>query len=125
MKYRKIQRFCFSLDNFTNDEYDRICNWIRTQTVYGIISKDRASHRIHGYCNLGRLKRKVLNLLKSTFVMGPNAVIEIVVGSHSDEYYRTIYSDYCEFFEWGISQYSGRRNDLHGVATAMVVRKNC
>jgi len=111
MAKSKIQRFCFTLNNYTDKEYDDLCNSISSIAVYAIVGKEvgeMGTPHLQGYANLGRTNRKSFVAIKH--LVGERAHIEIAKGSDEDN------KKYCSkdgsFVEYGEVQQTGKRNDI-------------
>jgi len=101
-------RWCFTLNNWTEDEYQHF----RIQDcVYMIIGKeigDEGTNHLQGYINLGRDNRKRLELMKKIF--SARAHFEVAKGTDVQN------RDYCSkdgvYEEFGTLPQPGKRNDL-------------
>lgn len=114
----KVQRFCFTLNNYTDDEYKAICDWLAAESTYSIVGKEVGecgTPHLQGYCNLGRQKRLRFNQIKAKM---PRSHIEIARGT--DEENQTYCKKGGDYVEYGVIQYSGKRNDLQPVVEAIV-----
>jgi hypothetical protein len=115
---KKVQKFCFTLNNYTEDEYRKIREYMVSKCVYGIVGREigeLGTPHLQGYFNLGRDGRKSFATLKKE--IGSRAHIEQARGS--DEQNRTYCSKTGDFVEHGELQSSGKRNDLNDVAEAI------
>lgn len=108
----KIQRICFTLNNFTEDEFARIKNFcVESNVAYGVIGEEKGSNgtpHLQGYINAGRTARLSFQGWKKA--IGIRAHIEKARGSDEDN------KKYCSkdgrFVEFGQVQFAGKRNDL-------------
>lgn len=72
--------FCFTLNNYTNDEYTTVIAFCERESKYWIVGKevgDRGTPHLQGYASLRR--RRTLNALKSEF--SARAHIEVARGT--------------------------------------------
>lgn len=115
---KKVQKFCFTLNNYTQEEFDNVCGFISRECVYGICGREQGelgTPHLQGYCNLGRANRKTFAGIKKS--IGSRAHIETAKGS--DEQNKTYCSKEGNFFEHGEVQLPGKRNDLALVGEAL------
>lgn len=118
----KIQRFCFTLNNYTQVEYDNIRAAFDNSVVYAIVGKEigeLGTPHLQGYANLGRKNRKSFKAIKE--IVGQRAHIEAAKGTDKDS------QVYCskggDFYEIGEIQCSGKRNDIKECCDAIIAGK--
>lgn len=116
----KYQKVCFTLNNYSELDFDRLKLFIETNCVYGILGREIGSngtHHIQGYCNFGRTGRKTFGALKAETALGQKCHIEKAIAGDQEN------QKYCSkeglFWEFGSVQSPGQRNDLAAVATAI------
>ena len=109
-----IQRFCFTLNNYTEREYDNIWLALCGICTYAIVGREvgeAGTPHLQGFGNLGRKGRKTFAALKR--ILTDRAHIEIARGTDLDN------TKYCsksgEFVEYGSPQNPGKRNDRETV----------
>ncbi|AXH74046.1 MAG: helicase [Circoviridae sp.] len=116
----KLQKVVFTLNNYSESDYDRIKLFIELNAVYGIIGREIAptgTHHLQGFANFGRTNRKTFKILKGESAIGPKAHIEKAVAT--DEQNKTYCSKDGMYWEHGEVQSPGKRNDLQAVAEAI------
>lgn len=108
----KIQRLCFTLNNYTDDEYAKIKEFITSKAIYGVVGEERGEENntphLQGYINLGRKAR--LSFAGAKKAIGERAHIEIARGSDEDN--KAYCSKEGNVFEHGEIQFPGKRNDI-------------
>lgn len=108
----KIQRVCFTLNNYSDNEFEHIKKAIENMhAVYGIIGREKGSNgtpHLQGYINSGRSSRLTFPGWKKA--IGARAHIEKAKGD--DEQNQKYCSKDGDFWEHGKVQYAGKRNDL-------------
>nr|QJI53400.1 MAG: replication-associated protein [Circoviridae sp.] len=114
----KLQRVCFTWNNYTEDDYRRITELFRRMhnegdLAYAIIGKevgDSGTPHLQGYFNTGRTKRRGFAYVKETIFNNRGVHFEKANGSdHQNKEYCSKGEDFCEF---GECQSPGKRNDL-------------
>lgn len=114
----KVQKVCFTLNNYTQAEYDQILEY-RNLCKFIVVGKETGENgtpHLQGYFNL--IKRTRFSALKKLM---PRAHFEKAMGTDTQNL------TYCtkqdkEAFVWGEPQNQGKRNDLTK-ATTMVMEK--
>lgn len=112
-KTNVIQRWCFTLNNYTEDEYKKIVTFCdESKPTYAVIGKEvgeKGTPHLQGYLNLGA-KRQRLTAMKK--LIGLRAHLEVAQGDDlQNQKYCTKDNDFVEF---GVPQFAGKRNDLQG-----------
>lgn len=112
-----VRRFCFTWNNYTSEDYERACEFIKSNCKYGIIGKEIApstgTAHLQGFCNLQKPMR--FNTIKKRLNNG----IHIEKANGSDEDNQKYCSKTGEFFETGVPQSQGKRNDLAAVVDSI------
>lgn len=108
-----VRRVCFTLNNWSEDEYKVIVNFIKHDCKYGIVGKEIApatgTPHLQGFFNIKKPMR--FNALKKLI----NNSIHLEKAAGSDEDNKKYCSKTGDFFEAGEPQSQGKRNDLHAV----------
>lgn len=109
-------RYCFTLNNWTPEEYLDITTWLTENCHYWVIGKEvgeRGTEHLQGYFELKK-KKRIVNLRR---VLNARAHYEVARGSGKQA------SDYCKkehnFVEHGEMGGQGSRNDLKAVAESL------
>lgn len=108
-----VRRFVFTLNNYTEDEYTKTCDFITKFCKYGIVGKEIAPTtsmpHLQGFANLTKPMRF------STIKQHLDNRIHIEKANGSDEDNQKYCSKAGEFFETGVPHTQGKRNDLAAV----------
>ncbi|UUG66199.1 replication associated protein [Calfel virus LSF17_cyc102] len=112
-----MRRICFTLNNYTEEDVERITAYIRMHAKYGIFGKEvgEETHTPHlqGYINLRKPKR--FKSIKDG--IGHRAHIEAARGSDREN--RAYCSKGIDIFEHGEIPKQGSRSDLHRVVESI------
>ncbi|ADD62471.1 replication-association protein [Cyclovirus NG12] len=117
-----VRRFVFTLNNYTEDQYQKCVEFISTKCKYGIVGKEvgeeNGTPHLQGFCNLhkpmrfGTIKKSIDNAIH----------IEKANGSDIDN------QKYCSkagnFFETGTPSQQGRRTDLESLVAGIAAGAN-
>ncbi|AIX11623.1 capsid [Bat associated cyclovirus 12] len=105
-----VRRFVFTWNNYTSEDYDKCCEFIKSNCRYGIVGKEIAPTtgcpHLQGFCNLhkpmrfGAIKKHLHNS------------IHIEKANGSDEDNKKYCSKSGETFEQGHPHKQGERTDL-------------
>lgn len=105
-----VRRFCFTLNNWTEEDWLKVKNFIESKCKYGIVGKEQCptTNRPHlqGFCNLSKPMR--FSAIKKHL----NNTIHIEKANGSDEQNQTYCSKSGDFFEQGEPFKQGARSDL-------------
>ncbi|WBG01410.1 replication-associated protein [Army ant associated cyclovirus 6] len=108
-----VRRFCFTWNNYTEENYVKCKSFLENYCKYGIIGKEIApttgTPHIHGFCNLKKPMR--FNAIKKHFA----DAIHIEKANGSDEDNQKYCSKAGDIFETGCPQHQGQRTDLSAV----------
>lgn len=105
-----VRRFCFTLNNYSDAEYNVICEFLKTHCKYGIVGKEvgekNGTPHLQGFCNL----RKPMRFGTIKKLINNSIHIEKANGSDADN------QKYCSkagnYIEEGTPSQQGRRTDL-------------
>lgn len=114
---QRVRNFCFTLNNYTDQELEIIDTFECKYLVYGKeVGKEGTPH-LQGYCELANAK--TLKCLKKKF--SDRAHIEPRYGTAQQA------SDYCKkdgkFVERGVMSAQGKRNDLLEIKEKIIEKK--
>lgn len=122
-KTRQLRNFCFTLNNYTEDEYTAVVTWLIDNTKYAIVAKEtgeaKATPHLQGYAE-SKSSRRFDTIRRAL----PRAHIEPRRGTAQQA------SDYCKKedpapFIWGTISKQGARTDIAAlVATARDLSKS-
>lgn len=118
----KLQRVCFTLNNYTEEQFEAIKRHVFVdETAYAVIGKEKGESgtpHLQGYINFGRKNRKTFATLKSLLF---NAHIELAKGSDFDN------QKYCskdgDYYEHNTPVGQGKRSDLNLCVSKLVLGK--
>ena len=117
MSNRVVRRFCFTLNDYTEDDYDKIKTFLVEHCKYGIVGREIAptTNRPHlqGFGNLKRNMR--FNALKARL----HNSIHIEQANGTDEQNQKYCSKAGSYFETGTPSQQGQRNDLQACISAI------
>lgn len=112
-----VRRFCFTLNNYTNAEYQHIVEFISAKCKYGIVGKEvgdtTGTMHLQGFCNLNKPMR--FSAIKKHL----NNRIHLEKANGSDEQNQKYCSKAGDFFEAGDPVRQGQRNDLKELVSAI------
>ncbi|AFS65279.1 replication-associated protein [Dragonfly associated cyclovirus 5] len=105
-----VRRFCFTLNNFTEEEYEKVTRFIQDYCKYGIVGNETAptTGTIHlpGFCNLTKGMR--FNNIKSKLATR----IHLEKANGTDEQNQIYCRKSGTYFEKGTPVGQGKRTDL-------------
>lgn len=108
-----VRRFCFTLNNYTESDYDIIKLFLITNCKYGIVGKELAPNtgtpHLQGFCNLQKPMRF------STIKKCLSDRVHLEKANGSDEQNQTYCSKAGESFETGTPSKGGQRTDLQSL----------
>lgn len=112
-----VRRFCFTLNNFTEEEYEKTTRFIDDYCKYGIVGKEQApttgTYHLQGFCNLNKGMR--FNNIKSKIANR----IHLEKANGTDEQNQIYCKKGGEVFEKGSPVGQGKRSDLAAVVDSI------
>lgn len=113
-----IRRFCFTLNNYTEEDVEKIKNFIKSYCKYGIFGKELCpttnTPHLQGFCNLNSVLRF------STIKKRINNRIHLEKAIGSDIQNQAYCSKAGDTFEQGTPCGQGRRSDIHALLADVV-----
>lgn len=113
----KVRRFCFTWNNYSDEDFEKVKQYITNNCKYGIVGKELApntgTRHLQGFCNLTKPTR--FSSIKKS--LHHSIHIEKAAGTDTQN------KEYCgksgDTFEKGTPCTQGQRNDLQAVVESI------